>query len=330
MDSPSLLILTPTSASEPQPPAERPLGRAALALEREGVPVLLGDRCEGGITTGWRAQGSRWVAATTSNLLAVHDRYPSESRRPHWDHLRKELGDQLLGNPPALTLLCKDKLESQRWLEDKGFEMPPVEGNVPQFKERLKEWRMAFLKPRFGSQGKGILLLGDSVPQGLEADAWVLQRAVNPPREIAGLALRILVQREPDGRWWLGPLVARQSHEDPVVNVSRGAEVVHSDAAISADCATMVQALTRRVAAAMAQHDGGERLVELGLDFVVDEEGRPQLIEVNSCPRGRLLHLATIDPERWAGIHQAASERPLRRLLQLAAEDKLSSASCRA
>ena len=60
-----------------------------------------------------------------------------------------------------------------------------------------------------------------------------------------------------------------------------------------------------------------ELVLELGLDFVIDNSHRPWLIEANSCPRGRLLHLAKSQPERWAKTHEEAILRPLRRLLAL-------------
>jgi hypothetical protein len=72
------------------------------------------------------------------------------------------------------------------------------------------------------------------------------------------------------------------------------------------------------VAKALAERPGGDRLVELGLDFVVGRDGLPHLIEVNSAPRGRLLYLARLDPARWQRTHQTAVERPLRRLLAIA------------
>jgi hypothetical protein len=321
MNSSPLLILVPTGDRPTQAPALRPLGRAALALESEGVSVLFGDQYKNGVLHGWRAQGHDWVRCATKSVLAVHDRYPSESRRKEWDILRAQLGPSHFGNPPALTLLCKDKLESQRTLERSGFPMPEVEGDVAQFSARLRTWGTAFLKPRYGSQGHQVRLLDRTLPTDLKPGAWVLQRAVSPPPQHAGVALRILVQRHIEGGWWLGPIVARTSATDPVVNASRGAEVLPAEELISDACAETVRTTSCRIAADLAKREGGSRLLELGLDFVVDREGNAHLIEVNSCPRGRLLYLAQQNPEEWKQKHQEACERPLRRLLYLSQQE---------
>jgi glutathione synthase/RimK-type ligase-like ATP-grasp enzyme len=246
----------------------------------------------------------------------VHDRYPSEARRSSWEGLREALGDPLFGNPPTLTLLCKDKLRCQHFLEGAGLALPEVEGKPRMFDQRLRDWGTAFLKPRRGSRGDGVRRVRrvSALPPG----DWILQRAVPPPGGVAGLALRVLVQRESSGDWWIGPAVARRSADDPVVNAARGAEVVLGSEAVSAACSASVRTQSLQVAAAFAAQPGGDRVVELGLDFVVDSCGLPHLIEANSCPRGRLLYLARQDPERWGAVHQSAIERPLRRLLALA------------
>lgn len=332
MERAALLILLPTDRPAEGPPSARPLGRAALNLEREGITVLLGDQMTDGRIQGWRATEAGWTRGSTDRVVAVHDRYPSEARGHSWKELRESLGDVLFGNPPDLTTLCKDKLACQTFLADLGLGMPEVEGDADRFEERMTTWGSAFLKPRRGSGGAGISLIrspedlrtfrGDPLesPQTGRPSRtdWLLQRAVAPPAGLAGLALRVLVQRETSGGWWIGPAVARRSATDPVVNAGRGAEVLPGEAAVSARCLSEISRQSTRVAHALAGHPKGNRLVELGLDFVVGRDGLPHLIEVNSCPRGRLLYLARLDPIRWQQEHQDAVERPLRRLLALA------------
>lgn len=318
---PSLLVLVPSDAPAGAAPEQRPLGRAALALEDEGVCVLFGDQVEGAGAQGWRARPGRWVPADSGAIDAVHDRYPSEGRRGEWLQLRAELAGIPMGNPGALTLLCKDKLLLQRLLEEGGIELPEVEGSPERFDDCLDAWGAAFLKPRRGSLGEGVqrVAAGQRLPPCPAGD-WVLQRAVSPPPGLAGLTLRILAQRESSSDWWLGPIVARRSTTDPVVNAARGADVLPASEAVSEAAQAEVRERTRAVARCLAAQEQGELLVELGLDFVVDAGGRPHLIEVNSCPRGRLLFLARQDSERYGALHQQACERPLRRLLQLATE----------
>ncbi|MEE2828143.1 MAG: YheC/YheD family protein [Myxococcota bacterium] len=314
----ALLVLVATTSPATAPPESRPLGRAALQLESEGIPVLFGDRIRAGRASGWRARPGHWEEDKERPFSAVHDRYPSEGRRSEWESLLPALDTVPLGNPPNLTLLCKDKLRCQRVLEGAGFHLPPVEGDERRFEQRLADWGAAFLKPRYGSRGEGIRLLrrGDPLPPD-SIGPQLLQRAVEAPSGLAGLALRILVQRQADGGWWLGTVVARRSTVDPVVNAARGAQVVPAEDTLGADCLQEVRDQALAVARLLASRPGGALLLELGLDFVVDPAGLPQLIEVNSCPRGRLLSLASSDPRRYQELHRQACERPLRRLLAL-------------
>ncbi len=332
MERPALLVLLPTDRPSQGAPSARPLGRAALNLEREGITILVGDQVTRGRIHAWQATEAGWTRRSTDRVVAVHDRYPSEARSRSWKELRESLGDVLFGNPPDLTTLCKDKLACQTFLSGLRLDMPEVEAEAARFEERLTSWGSAFLKPRRGSGGAGVRLVRSSQdlrtlrcspaesPQAKSqgnAD-WILQRAVDPPAGLAGLALRVLVQREVAGGWWIGPAVARQSTNDPVVNAARGAEVLPGEAAVSAECLTKAADVSAQVADALAERPAGDRLVELGLDFVVGRDGLPHLIEVNSAPRGRLLYLARLDPQRWQRAHQLAVERPLRRLLAIA------------
>lgn len=335
----ALLILLPGPvASEPQGssredtappprPSARPLGRAALRLESEGHSIFLGASVspEHGSLVSWRAApDDRWqiVDLPAEKLIGVHDRFPSQERAAEWVDLRERLRLLPFGNPPDITLLCKDKLRCAEWLATRSPIQPEVVGDNSKFRDALADWGSGFLKPRFGSQGVGIEMLraGEVAQKRLEACApgeWVLQRAVPPPRGLAGLAVRVLVQASQEGTW-IGPAVARRSTCDPIVNVSRGAEALPAEEVLSS--ALLLEITEHASEAAGALRDASttpELVLELGLDFVIDDSHRPWLIEANSCPRGRLLHLAKSQPERWAKTHEEAILRPLRRLLAL-------------
>ena len=106
---------------------------------------------------------------------------------------------------------------------------------------------------------------------------------------------RALVQREGDG-WVCCPVVARMGAE-PVVNIERGA------VARAAGEVPAIEALAIETASRI----GG---IELGVDLVVDREGRPHVIEVNAKPAGRLVKLGPA----FAEHHLAACIRPIRHL----------------
>ena len=82
-----------------------------------------------------------------------------------------------------------------------------------------------------------------------------------------------------------------------------------------------ITASCQATCAALAAHPDGRWLVEIGLDLVIDSEGRAHVIEVNSRPRGRLEALAALAPDRFAAAHREACGRPLRYLAASVAAD---------
>ncbi len=315
--SPALAVLLRTGRSTPPPPDRTPLGRAALTLEAQGLPVVFADAVTDGIAQGHRAGDGGWISAALP-VLGAHDRFPGHSEPQRWRAALASLGARPVANPPATTALLRDKLLCQQHLVAAGIAMPAVEPDPDAFADRLADWGIAFLKPRFGSLGRGVRRVGrnDPLPTELPGtaarpDPAILQRAV-PPLRGAGLVLRLLLQRVEDG-WVLRTPVARASDDDPVVNVDRGARAVPAATLVGAD--TLAEA--ERIARAAQGAVDHPHLVELGADLAVDPDGRPWLIELNGCPRGRLRALAARDPERFAAEHAAACEAPLRALARL-------------
>ena len=316
-------VLVPHFTGPVQPPERRPIGRAALQLADEGIEVVFAARAKGGVLHGHRAVPGGWVE-TQAQVVAALDRYPSQTDPEGYAALLEGLDGTPVGNPPHLNVLCRDKVATQRFLVGQGLAMPPIEVDPAAFAATLERWGTAYLKPQFGSLGRGIhrVVVGDRLPAEGEGavpgrtEPLFLQRAVTPPEGWAGIACRILVQRQLDHTWWVGPIVVRRHAEDPVVNAARGAEVC-TEEALPAHTPEAIRTLVRQTADALTRAPNGEHLVELGLDAVVDDRGEPHLIEVNARPRGRLEALATQDPETWMRAHVAACARPLRRLSQL-------------
>lgn len=311
---PVLVLLRPRPQA-PKPPEATAIGRAALALRAEGVKV-----CVGSAQAAWWATPGAWVRASTAEVGAVHDRYPSWTWPEGYAEALRGLERLPRGNPHALQALCRDKLASQRALEAAGLRMPEIEDDPSRFAERLEGWGAGFLKPRGGALGRGVrrVVPGDPLPSEGEGavrgqtDALILQRAVPPPEGVAALCLRALVSREVDGSWVVAPPVARRSLTDPVANVDRGAEALPAEDLLPADTLAAARALCVRVAEAL--RPGHEPLVELGVDLVIGADMQPQLIEVNSRPGGRLEVLYAQDPARFAEAHLQACARPLRAL----------------
>lgn len=144
-----------------------------------------------------------------------------------------------------------------------------------------------------------------------------LQAAVCPPTPWAGISVRVLCQREEsreEGRWVLNPGVARRSNSDSIVSASRGAEVAAMADVLPTSTVEAIEELVLRACGVLAESSGGDELLEVGVDVVIDYDYRPHLIEVNSRPWGRLKALVAMDPQRFGEAHEAACLRPFRYL----------------
>lgn len=318
--APAIGVWVPLSTAAPPPPADWPLGRAALALEAEGIPVIFGDTLRAGKIQGWRAING-WTSVGWTALRGLYDRFPSQSRESDYRIALEASAGLPVGNPPEVISLCRDKLALQRHLEEAGVVMPEVEEDSSRFLDCLREWGAAFAKPRYGSLGVGVrrVRIGDEVTSetiGLlgTPEPTLLQRAVTPPAGWAGISVRALMQRSPGGGWCALPAVARRSQADAVVNAHRGAEVAPAEDVLGDETLAEIYALSLAAAEAISKIEGGIYIVELGMDCVVSADGRAHLIEVNGRPRGRLEVLARQWPSRFTQEHQRAVERPLRYL----------------
>ncbi len=318
---PALLVLMRPYPGRPGRPADMPMGRAALRLQREGVRIVIGHDVRGGRAWGWEVQGETWGSVDGVPVSGALDRLGGAE----WDLLRERalaaLGDVPVCNPPRVKSLCSDKLICQRHLEAHGVPMTAAEGSEGSFARRLDEWGAGYLKPRRGSRGHGVVRLRAGEPIAATAGDTLLQRAVGPGPGAAPVAIRQLAQRLPDRSWVLPEGVARVGRPgDAVVCVARGAAASPVSELLSMAARTRLADITRSAAAAIASVEGDGMVVELGADFALDDAGMPHLLEVNSVPRGHLGALAELDPARFAEPHLEACARPLRTLASVVRE----------
>lgn len=281
--------------------------------------MVFGHPAPCGRFTGWIARASGWNPVQDVAVLAVYDRFPCQTQPALHAQGLAALGTVPLANHPIQIKLCRDKLASQRVLAQFGVRMPQVESLASRFAERLADWGAGFLKPQFGSFGQGVRLVGpsDALPGRVinplthTHEPTVLQRAVPPPKGWAGVSARVLCQREGASFVVRSPVI-RRSRTDPVVNVSRGAQVVPAQQVVSpTQLGALCQQAQRAAQALQAAHPQA-LLAEVGVDLVFDRSYRPWCIEVNGRPRGRLGGLAAAWPEHYATEHLAACMAPLR------------------
>ena len=317
LDSCCIGVLIPTDKREtPTPPEELPIGRAALKLAAEGISIVCGDRLENGRMHGWSAVPGGWEPVQDAKILVLYDRFSTLAREKGFERVLANRTDVPLLNAPHATALCRDKLVCQRVLEEAGLAMPPVIADPSSFGKTLVRWGAAFVKPRYGSKGDGVRLLqaNTDLPLREIAEPVVLQKAVVPPQGSAGISVRALVQLESGGKWIGSNPVARTSPSDPIVNAVRGAKVAPAVDVLPAKALSVCRRMALDVAQKLDEHLQPDALIELGVDFAIDEQWMPNLIEVNSRPMGRLEALAAADQTRFGAEHQRACERPLRYL----------------
>ena len=316
-------VLVPTHGQTPtDPPETRPIGRAALSVATDGVDVVFGDAVREGCISGYRAIPGGWEPVDSVPFDAIHDRFPSQLRAQRYAEILQGVGDLPMGNPVAFTMLCRDKLETQRVLEAHGVPMPAVCGDPQHFSAQLAAWGTGFIKPRYGALGIGVTRVqpGDPLPVELPGvvpqrpDPSILQAAIAPPEGWASRTVRVLIQRTPEGGWWSGTPVVRQSREDPVANAARGAQVASGDQVLEEETLARLRIATDALCHALDGIDPGGLALEAGADFVLDTNHRPWLIELNSRPRGRMEVLSAHDPERYQAAHIMACARPILRL----------------
>jgi len=317
---PTVGILVPTDGDAPQlPPEARPIGRAALRLASSGIDVIFGDSLNEGRMTGFRAVTHGWESAERVPLDGVHDRYPSQLRAIRYGTIQDELNGLPMGNSPAFTMLARDKLVAQEKLVALGIPMPEVTGDAEAFEYHLARWGSGFLKPRFGALGIGVARVVPGSPMAATTegvvpdrpDPSILQAAIQPPEGWASRTVRVLIQRTPEGGWFQGIPVVRQSREDPVANAARGAEVAPGPAVLDSRCLQRISDCVHGLCGAFDQLDEATHMVEAGVDLVLDRHHHPWLIEVNSRPRGRMEALATNDPSAYEDAHIDACARPI-------------------
>ena len=313
-------VLVPTDGNTPTtPPSARPIGRAALRLVDHNIDVIFGDQLLAGKITGFRATKDGWVAAHNVVVSGLHDRFPSQLRAEKYEAILAASTDIPMGNSPAVTRLCRDKLRTQEVLQEVGIPMPPVQGDPARFSTDLTLWGHGYLKPRYGALGIGVVRVspGDPLPTHTTGvvphrpDPTILQAGVAPPAGWASRTVRVLIQRTPEGGWFSGIPVVRQSRIDPVANAARGAEVAPGPAVLNQKTLNRIDDAVLELCRAFDQIESARHLVEAGVDLVLDGDHRPWLIEVNSRPRGRMEVLANTDPETYLAAHINACARPL-------------------
>lgn len=321
------VLVPPIHTTKPNP-ASFPIAKAISSLEQIGILTVFGFKLFSQNNTVW-INGSyvdnNAFIESKFKVDIIHDRFPSQIRYEHFQRLQLTAPKTLFGNPFSLTLLCRDKLRSQRLLEEHGCIFPEVTDAFDDFNELLHTWGTGYIKPQFGSLGKGVTavkpgMVLQSHVEGLVSERLeptLLQRGIDAPKGWKGMSVRQLMQRDIEGDWIPRTAVLRRSKNTSVVNVSKGAEAVPAEDFLPSDTIRSIQQQSLQACRILSKVPDGLTAVEFGLDFVVASDYRPWLIEVNSRPRGRLEALTVRDPERFTLEHIHSCTQPIRYLASL-------------
>jgi len=261
------------------------LGEAGLALADRGVDLICGAPGE---DEGHRPVPGAWESLVIPAVDAVYDRSHDPLRR---SQSRWEDQGVPVFNPPSFSALCDDKLAFAEYATAAGLPVPrTVRADDPAW----RTWERAFAKPRYGGRGRGVrpirstdTLDGGVVQQGVEAVS-------------SGQALRVLMQREEDGRWISAGMMDRRSPDgSAVVSLSCGATATPADGATTRALAPLVAT----IADALDGLPDAGRIVEVGVDVILGHDG-PRVLEWNARP-GR-----SFDRIGRADLRAAAVTRP--------------------
>jgi hypothetical protein len=305
------------------------------------------ESAQGRLTvTGQVASGDRWQDVAGQPIAGAYLRVSAlaELRRLQPLAATLQRAGVPLCNPLSLVSLCRDKLRWDQAARRAKLPFPESVVGVDEMTRALEQWRGGFLKPRLGACGRDVVRIRlsrdvvrvDQAGPPLELSRaelmpWLVARQAREPqllqREVVvapgpwqGLSIRSLAQRRPSGRWITTTPVVRWCRDGVAGNFSQGAQVMalahfpHLIGGCSgADLCQSVTQLDQQVTEAVDAELGpaAPMAVELGIDYVPDEQGGLQGIEVNDTPQGRLAIAAAGTAPELQAAHHAALRRPL-------------------
>lgn len=184
-------------------------------------------------------------------------------------------------------------------------------------KQMLQTYRMVYVKPTFGSMGRGVMRVeqtGDgkynyqlkgtrkafltfsglyrSLLKDTRGKSYLVQKGVHLlTYENRAYDLRVVVQKSPSGGWEATGTVARVAHPGKVVtNGSQGGTILPAEQVLQPHASPMqrdqlLSQLDRIGISTMKRlRIKFPQLKEIGLDVAIDKNLRPWILEVNTKP----------------------------------------------
>lgn len=275
-----------------------------------------------GFVIGWRFDeaGKRWYSERQSEPQVVYDKLmiSAKGRRASYAWLKQasrrgmKLINTQLGSKyrmhraflhsPALipylpeTALLKRSKDVGRWLAQKGS---------------------LYVKPVNGTQGRGVMRIGSleewrGKRKGLKSLKGLMLQSEIPVHVYQGRRadLRCFMQKDYNGQWQMtftGVRLGKPNSD--VSNLHQGGEALASERYLHflpirkrVELFNKLVQLNRRICQILEASFGP--LGELGIDWGIDDEGKPWLIEVNPKPGRRLMCLLGAEAERLLSLRR--------------------------
>lgn len=280
---------------------------------------------------GYTILNDEWIQKQFSIPKVVYNRdnMTSTSFR---DKL-KELGCKFL-NPDKIVNFANDKLVMYKGLKDSDVNMPETEAfDSNKLMEFLDKNKLVYLKPISGSMGKGIIkITKDSISYDDEKKAnWtvedvnsVIEKYEYKPAEYlmqAGIDVqmykdsvfdvRVLMQKNENGQTLLTGFESRCGEKGKITsNIHTGGHAEKTTNVIikvfGKDRLDEILNEIRRLSWIIVKKISKDisRFGEIGIDFLIDKQGKVYLLELNTRP-GRSIF--KIEPE----IRKRTVERPI-------------------
>lgn len=269
----------------------------------------------------------RWQRVVTRLPDVVYNRVPSRSLEQRPD-VQQALHRLRRAGVPVFNPGFLDKWNTYRILSNDEI----VRRHLPKYRhidtvddvyDALQEWNAVFLKPVHGSLGHGIIFVhrlpygyryhasvGGAYRKGERPD-WeslkpVLRHYMKNRKYIGQVAirrplifgapfdLRVLVQKDSQGRWKVSGMAARLAARGRVLtHVPRGGTQVDVHRVLGlafkgnppADqILSVVAKLSRRAAGVLEKHHREGTYAEFSLDITLDQAGRVWILECNAKP----------------------------------------------
>lgn len=246
-------------------------------LRERGVDVVCGEYrwySDGMMEKAFRWNGSEWEKVENIELDGVYDLFRHDKEKYELKkEMKKEVG---VLNSPEVADLCQDKLKTYRKFEE--F-MPETEkASEENVEDLVDENGNAIVKPRYGSSGEGIHVIGSDdefeqkdpenvLVQEFVEDAEIPELDVEGPHD-----LRILVVNDEV----VGSYLRIPAEDSVLSNVAQGGSKEYIGLEEVPD---KVMGRVRQVADELEKF----RPVIYTVDFMI-ADGTPYIVELNSQP----------------------------------------------